>query len=104
MSERKADNDNGRYRALDALPVFATDREIAVAIVGRAKANHWLEAVLPQLERRGFPAVDPLHEGRAVPLVRTFYDGYFGITAAFAMAKTDGEERLGQWKKRKKAA
>ena len=100
----KADNDNNRYRALDSLPIFASDREIAAAIVGRGKADKWLSEVLPLLERRGFPAVDPLHNGRAVPLVKKFYDGYFGITAAFAMAKPDGEEREWVPKRQRKAA
>lgn len=91
--------------AFAKLPLFAPDRDIAVAIVGRGRADYWLKAVLPTLERRGFPSVDALHNGRPVPLVRKFYDGYFGITAGFAMAKPDGEERLGlaQWKNRKMA-
>ncbi len=61
----------------------------------------WIKAVVPQLERKGFPRVDPLHDGRPVPLVRRFYDGYFGITAAFNAAAPDGEERLGLWKRQR---
>lgn len=100
----KPANDNAPpFRALDALPMFASDHEIAVAIVGRANANYWCQEVLPTLERSGFPAVDPLHEARPVPLVRRFYDAYFGITAGIAMAKPDGEERLGSWRKKQKA-
>lgn len=98
----KPANDNLPFRALDALPLFATDKEIAVAIVGKTKADYWLKAVVPTLEKSGFPALDPLHEARAVPLVRRFYDAYFGITAGIAMAKPDGEERLGSWRKNKK--
>lgn len=94
-------NDNTPFKALDSLPLFATDQEIAVAVVGRRTAGYWLAAVLPTLEKSGFPAIDPLHAARAVPLVRRFYDAYFGITAGIAMAKPDGEERLGQWTKRK---
>lgn len=78
------------------LPLFATDQQLAVAIVDKERAAMWLKATLPQLERKGFPRIDPLHDGRAVPLVRKFYDGYFGITAGFAAA--DGAERLGEWK------
>lgn len=84
---------------LDNLPLFATDQELAVAIVGKARASMWIKTVIPQLERKGFPRIDPLHDGRAVPLVMKFYDGYFGITAGFAVAAPDGEERLGEWKK-----
>lgn len=98
-------NDNKRvaFKSLDALPLFATDKEIAVAIVGKATAKYWLTAVLPTLERRGFPSQDPLHTGRAVPLVRKFYEDYFGITAGFAMAKPGGEEKIWQPKKKRAA-
>lgn len=100
----KADNDNGLpFKALDSLPLFASDKEIAAAVVGRAKASYWITAVLPELVRRGFPAVDPLHEGRAVPLVRKFYEGYFGITAGYAMAKPSGEEKVWQPKRQRKS-
>mgnify|MGYP007011827342 CR=1 FL=1 len=100
----KPDNDNKLpFRALDALPLFASDKEIAVAVVGKTRAAYWQRDVLPVLERKGFPAVDPLHTGRAVPLVRKFYEDYFGITAGFAMAKPGGEEKIWQ-PKRKRAS
>ncbi|MFN7089471.1 MAG: hypothetical protein ACK4P4_02835 [Allorhizobium sp.] len=59
----------------------------------------WVKTVIPQLERKGFPRVDPLHDGRPVPLVIKFYEAYFGFTAGFAAV--DGEERLGQWRKKR---
>lgn len=86
--------------ALDKLPLFATDLEIAIAIVGRARADHWREAIVPTLEKSGFPGIDPLHRARPVPLVRQFYAAYLGIAAGITLAKPDGEERLGQWRKR----
>jgi hypothetical protein len=82
--------------------MFATDKQLAVAVVGKERAVMWVRVVIPQLERKGFPKVDPLHDGRPVPLVRKFYDGYFGITAGFAAAAPDGEERLGQWKSKRR--
>ncbi|MBB6304686.1 hypothetical protein [Rhizobium leucaenae] len=87
--------------ALFKLPLFATDKELAVAIVGKERAAMWMKAVIPVLERKGFPRIDPLHDGRPVPLVWKFYDGYFGITAGFNVAAPDGEERLGLWKRSK---
>lgn len=77
---------------LSKLPLFATDREIAVAVVGKERASMYIKAVIPMLERSGFPRIDPLHDGRPVPLVRRFYDGYFGITAGFQATGPDGEE------------
>lgn len=101
----QASNDNNRqpFRCLDALPLFADDKAIATAIVGRANAEYWLSVVLPELERCGFPAKDPLHGGRAVPLVMRFYDDYLGMTEGVARAKPDGEEKLGTWSKKQAA-
>lgn len=93
----KASNDNN---PLAALPLFADDATIACAIVGRHQQKYWLEVVLPELERCGFPAKDPLHGGRAVPLVMRFYDDYLGMTEGVARAKPDGEEKLGTWSKK----
>ncbi|MBY3386436.1 hypothetical protein [Rhizobium laguerreae] len=80
------------------LPLFATDKELAIAVVGKERASMWIKAVIPQLERKGFPRIDPLHDARPVPLVMRFYDAYFGIAAGFHTAVPDGEERLGTWK------
>lgn len=82
------------------LPLFATDQQLAVAIVGKERAAMWIKTVIPQLERKGFPRIDPLHDGRPVPLVLKFYEGYFGLTAGFVAP--DGEERLGQYRRRRK--
>ncbi|WP_411036835.1 hypothetical protein [Shinella sp. BYT-45] len=88
---------------LSKLPLFATDREIAVAVVGKERASMYVKAAIPILERHGFPKIDPLHDGRSVLLVRRFYDGYLGITAGFQVAAPDGEENLGVWKGRRQA-
>jgi len=87
---------------LSQLPLFATDQQLAVAIVGKERAAMWVKAVIPQLEKKGFPRIDPLHDGRPVPVVKRFYDGYFGITAGFNAAAPDGKENLGMWKRRAK--
>ncbi|MDX0777379.1 hypothetical protein GOD44_23480 [Sinorhizobium medicae] len=87
---------------LSQLPLFATDQQLAVAIVGRDRASMWVKSVIPQLERKGFPRIDPLHDGRSVPLVRRFYDGYFGIMEGFNVAAPDGKEDLSVWKRSKR--
>jgi hypothetical protein len=87
---------------LSQLPLFSTDQQLAAAIVGKDRATMWVKTVIPQLEKKGFPRIDPLHDGRPVPLVRKFYEGYFGITAGFAAAAPDGKENLGMWKSRRR--
>lgn len=83
--------------ALDKLPLFATDLEIAVAIVGKQNASRWKREVLPALEHKGFPRWDSLHQGRPVPHVRQFYALYLGITQGFTMARPDGGDKVGTW-------
>lgn len=87
---------------LSHLPIFATDKEIALAVVGKERADMWVKVVIPQLERTGFPRIAPLHNGRPVPLVRRFYDGYWGITAGILVGAPDGKKNWGTWKSRKK--
>lgn len=98
MNEPKTVTNN----LLDKLPLFATDLEIAVAIVGKQNASRWKRDVVPVLEHKGFPRFDPLHQGRPVPLVKQFYALYFGIAQGFTLAKPDGEERV--WQPKRKMA
>lgn len=95
----KADNDNSPFARL---PLFATDREIAAAVVGRASAERWIREVLPTL--RGFPPVDVRHGGRPVPLVIKFYDSYLGVAEDFRARAASGEENWDAWKKKPKKA
>lgn len=88
---------------LDRLPMFASDREIAVAIVGRKAAADFL-ARLPTLEKMpGFPKVDPVHGGRAVPLVRLFYRQYLRLPDDMK-GLPDGEEDEAAWKRSRRRA
>lgn len=98
----RADNDNVAADPFGKLPMFATDLQLGTAIVGKTRAALWVRTVIPILERKGFPKVDPLHAGRPVPLVKRFYDGYFGITAGFNVAAPDGQEDLSIWKRSKR--
>jgi hypothetical protein len=59
-------------RRLDDLPLYADDRAIAEAVVGKDRAEWWLTSVLPRLP--GFPPVRPNHKGRYTPAVRAYYD------------------------------
>jgi len=106
----KADNDNIResrlpFKTLDALPLFATDREIAVAVVGKAGAEHWRKAVLPTLEaKNSFPKVDSLHKGRPVPLIMRYYQNYMGLRDDDVVRDSEDVEDLTAWTARRRAA
>lgn len=80
--------------ALDKLPLFASDLEIAIAIVGKQNASRWKREILPALEHKGFPRFDPAHKGRAVPLVRKFYEAYFGLTMGAGPLPPGGQKKI----------
>ena len=80
---------------LDDLPMFATDAEIARAIVGPERAAQWREERLPALAAKpGFPPIDPFHGGRPVALVKRFYDEYLCLTGNGQAAQAGRE---GTW-------
>ncbi len=87
--------------ALEKLPLFATDRELAVAIVGPKRATEWLRASFPKLSAlRGFPPVDAFHGGRPVIKVAAFYEQYIGATGPGVNAAPDGVDKVGTWNDR----
>lgn len=77
----------------DRLPLFATDDEIAIAIVGRKRASEWKRGALRLLDAKGFPGVDALHGGRPVPLVRRWYNQYLGVENSYIQAPAVAEDR-----------
>ena len=87
---------------LDDLPMFATDKQIAEAIVGKDKAEKWMRERLPTLASKpGFPPIDPFHEGRSTALVKLFYANYLEIPAE-GRGMPDGRGREGEWKRSKR--
>jgi len=82
--------------------MFAADKDIAAAIVGRVGAERWIREVLPTL--RGFPPIDARHGGRPVAMVVKFYERYLGLAEEHASRGASGEENLDVWKRKKKAA
>ncbi|ESZ52800.1 MULTISPECIES: hypothetical protein [unclassified Mesorhizobium] len=83
---------------LDDLPMFASDEQIAEAIVGKDKAGKWMRERLPTLANKpGFPAIDEFHGGRPVALVQRFYENYLGTGSTTATAPP-GKADASQWK------
>lgn len=99
------DNTATKFRSLDALPIYATDKEIAVAIVGPKRAAEWLRTSFPKLSaQRGFPPIDAMHGGRATVKVAKFYEGYIGATGPGINAAPHVQDRVGTWNGQKRRA
>lgn len=64
--------------AIDDLPLFVTDEQISEVVMGAGKVKEWL-AILPLLERRGFPSIDELTGGRYLPAVKAFFDREWNV-------------------------
>lgn len=94
----------GRPLRLDDLPMFASDRQIAEAVVGKDASVKWLKERLPTLASKpGFPPIDAFHGGRPVKLVIRFYDEYLGTGAQVSSAPR-GVEDVSAWKPSKHRA
>ncbi|MGK9198987.1 hypothetical protein [Sinorhizobium meliloti] len=90
---------------LSKLPMFASDQEIAIAIVGKANAANWRRGALVLLEARGFPKIDALHGGRPVPLVRKWYNQYMALDASYVLKSLEpAKENPDAWTRSKRAA
>lgn len=89
-----------RTAALETLPLFATDRELGVALLGAARVKEWC-SLAPALEERGLPRVDGLMGGRYVPAVKAFFDRQYGLGEQPAAAP-DGGEDLTIWANKRK--
>jgi hypothetical protein len=84
---------------LDALPLFATDAELAKAILGK-RAKEW-PRVVALYEAKGLPPINTLMCGRFVPAVLKFFDHLEGVTNSAPVASCDGKEDALAWNKRK---
>ncbi|WP_419952503.1 hypothetical protein [Methylobacterium sp.] len=85
----------------DQLPLFASDREIAEAVVGRdiEKVERLLLS-MPKLEACGFPKRTP--DGRYTPAVRDFYDRVHRARPSETATVPRQPQEDGHWKPEKK--
>jgi hypothetical protein len=90
-----------RAKTFNDLPLFASDSAISEALMGPGKVREWL-AILPLLDRRGFPGIDGLMGWRYTPAVKAFFDREWKIHGSTNIRDPrGGEERLGSWKGRR---
>lgn len=86
-------------QTLDSLPLFATDEEIARAVVGPDRAADWMQNHLPSLQAQaGFPPLERSHGGRYTPAVKAFYDRRYNIGGQ--NPGLDKPEDASRWRRR----
>lgn len=81
---------------LEELPLFADERSLSDAVLGHGSYTHW-RAIVPLLERRGFPKVDGLMGGRYTRAVRAFFDREYGIHGATQVSAPHQPADLGAY-------
>src|SRR5438132_1035703 len=86
--------------SINTLPLYASEEELAHAVLGPDRAPEW-KSIAALLETRGLPKIDALMGGRYVPAVKAFFDREHGLQD-FSPLTPDGFEELGSWKKRRK--
>jgi hypothetical protein len=79
---------------LRELPLSADERSLSDAVLGRGKYTHW-RAVVPLLERRGFPTIDGLMGGRYWPAVKAFFDREYSVHGATQVSAPHAPADLG---------
>lgn len=79
-----------RPASIDAPPLYMSDADIAVWVLGD-DAKRWPD-VAAILEREGLPRIDPLTGRRFRPAVEAFLLRRHGVTQGFVPAQVDGVE------------
>jgi len=80
---------------LDNLPLFAEDKDLGEAFLGKKRASEW-KALASVCERHGLPKIDPYWGGRYVPAIKAFLDNQYGLGNAHPSAP-DGLEDEDSW-------
>jgi hypothetical protein len=92
-----------RFRTLDQLPAFASEDDLATALLGTGKITVF-RSVVPLLEARGFPKIDGLLGGRYVPAVKAFFDREYKVAGDEQVSAPHAPAALGAYNGRRKAA
>lgn len=79
-------------RAPAVMPLYPSEAEIAVAVLGAKRAPEW-KSIAVLFERQGLPRISPLTGARYWPAVKAWLDRYNGLGNMHAPIQPDGIER-----------
>jgi len=91
-----------RYVTWDNVPLYPSEAEIAVLVLGPSRAREW-PAIADVLEKRGLPKVDPLTGGRYLPAVLAFLDRLHDV-ADVAPTRSAAEKENWGWEAERRAS
>ena len=77
---------------LREFPLYPSEREIAVAVLGIKRAPEW-KSIAVLFERQGLPRISPRTGARYWPAVKAWLDRYNGLGAPGGPFAPDGVER-----------
>ncbi len=83
-----------RFRPLHELPLFASEEDLAISVLGLGQLRHWKQ-VVQLLEERGFPKIDALMGGRYAPAVKAFFDREYRVTRQEQISAPHSPAKLG---------
>lgn len=100
LSQARQRRENGeagkreRQVTFAELPLFASEKDIAIAVMGRGRYTEW-RGIVQLLERRGFPKIDGLMGGRYTPAVRAFFDREYRVHGEAQVSEPRSESKVG---------
>lgn len=80
-----------RYVTWCNVPLYPSEAEIAVLVLGPSRAREWPE-IASVLEAKGLPKVDPLMGGRFLPAVEAYLYRRHDVGAVAPKADLSGED------------
>lgn len=81
-----------RRLSVDTLPLYPSEDDIALAVLGPGKARTW-PGLAVVLERLGLPRIDPQFGGRYWPAVKAFLDRRHHVHHHSSPSEVDRHDR-----------
>lgn len=87
----------------DDLPLFASDEQIGIALLGADRACEF-HGRATLLERDGFPKIDARWGGRYTPAIKKYFDREYGLAETKPRSGPGSVERPETWTRQKQLA
>lgn len=87
-----------KYQPLDQLPLYPTEEQLALALLGPERAKEW-PTIAKTEEKAGLPRISHQYGGRYRPAVKAFYDRRYRMLEELPAASDETEgESFNEWR------